>query len=126
MNQSDFWQRWRRPPPAPERRTHIALADRLRLQADPDWWWSHMPAGEHRSAATGALLKAMGLRPGMLDFLLIDPNGRHYWLELKRGQAPLTNGQIDFTDMLRARGVPYYIARNYDAAVAQLKTWGAI
>jgi hypothetical protein len=71
-------------PPPIERRTHIALADLLRAACRPGWWWSHVPSGEHRSERTGGLLKRMGLRPGMLDFLLISPAGEHHWLELKR------------------------------------------
>ena len=37
---------------------------------------------------TAALLQRMGVRPGLFDFLLIGPDGRHYWLELKRGPPP--------------------------------------
>jgi len=116
----------RRLPPALERRTHIAIADLLRQAAGAGWWWSHIPSGEHRTEQTGALLQRMGLKPGMLDFLLISPAGAHHWLELKRGLAPLTDGQIEFTAELRRRGVPYYIARDYDAAVRQLKLWGVL
>jgi hypothetical protein len=126
--QRDFCKRQtvRRLPAAPERRTHIALADLLRLSCRPGWWWSHIPSGEHRTEQTGALLQRMGLRPGMLDFLLISPAGAHHWLELKRGLAPLTDGQIEFTAELRRRRVPYYVARDYDAAVRQLKLWGVL
>ena len=69
-----------RPPPL-ERKVHIALADTLRAACRPDWWWSHIPSGEHRSEKTGALLKRMGMQRGMLDFLLISPTGAHHWLE---------------------------------------------
>lgn len=126
--QRDFWKRQtvRRLPPAPERRTHIALADLLRQAAQAGWWWSHIPSGELRTKETAALLQRMGLKPGMLDFLLISPAGAHHWLELKRGLAPLTDGQIEFTAELRRRGVPYYVARDYDAAVDQLKKWSVL
>lgn len=124
--QPEFWQRRKRLPPALERRTHIAVADRLRLRCTPGWWWSHIPSGEHRSIKTGGLLRRMGLQKGMLDFLLIDPHGVHHWLELKRGHQPLTDGQIEFTDMLRQKNVPFYVARSFEAAVGQLRTWGAI
>jgi hypothetical protein len=85
--QPDFWQRLaaRRSPPALERRTHIALADLLRVACRPGWWWSHIPSGEYRTEQAGALLKRMGTQRGMLDFLLISPTGEHHWLELKRG-----------------------------------------
>ena len=123
-----FWKRQpvRRLPPALERRTHIALADLLRHTARAGWWWSHIPSGEHRTEATGALLKRMGLQRGMADFLLISPTGVHHWLELKRGNAPLTEDQEAFAAALRRCGVPYAVVRDYDAAVRQLKLWGAV
>jgi len=124
INQTDFWQR--AVPLAIERKTQIAIADLLRAACRPGWWWSHIGHGEARSEATGALLKRMGLRKGIADFLLIAPDGVHHWLELKRGNAPLTPEQQDFAAMLRARNVPHGVARSYDAAVAQLKAWGAL
>jgi hypothetical protein len=126
--QSDFWQRRQRKAPLPiERKIHIAVADLLRLQAHrKGWWWSHIPSGEHRTERTGALLLRMGLKRGMADFLLIAPDGTHHWLELKRGNAPLTEAQERFAEMLRSRGVPHAIARSFDEAVRQLKTWGAL
>src|SRR5262245_21061519 len=73
----------RRPSATPERRFHIALADRLRAEGRPGWWWSHVPSGELRTKATAALLERLGLKPGMSDFILIAPDGGHHWLELK-------------------------------------------
>lgn len=124
----DFWQR--RPAqmssPALERRTHIALADLLRATCRPNWWWSHIPSGELRSGETGALLKRMGLTPGMSDFLFIAPTGEHCWLELKRGAAPLSQRQAEFQGMLRRRGVKCAVARSYADAVEVLKSWGVL
>ena len=124
----DFWQRIsvRRMPPAPERRTHIAIADTLRADCRPGWWWSHIPSGEYRTENTGALLKRMGLKPGMSDFLLIDPLGEHHWLELKRGASPLSEHQTDFLGMLRQRGVKCAVARSYADAIDTLKAWGVL
>jgi hypothetical protein len=66
----------------------------------------------------------MGMRAGMLDFLLISPTGVHHWLELKRGAAPLTEAQEAFIDQLNQCGVPWSVARDYEGAVRQLKVWG--
>jgi len=128
MHQPDFWQRRpaRRMPLPIERRTHIALADTLRVSCRPGWWWSHVPSGEHRSEKTGALLKRMGTQRGMLDFLLIAPSGAHHWMELKRGNAPLTDAQRAFIEELTGRGVPWFVARDYEGAVRQLKQWGTL
>jgi VRR-NUC domain len=124
--QPTFWQRRRRPPQPIERHTHIAIADLLRLTAKPGWLWSHIPLGEHRSEKTGALLKRMGTKAGLLDFLLIAPTGQHYWLELKRGNAPLTDAQQAFIEQLDQRGVPWFVARDYESAVNQLKEWDVL
>ena len=123
---SNFWQRLNRVPPAPERSTHIAIADLLRAACKRGWWWSHVPSGELRTEKTGALLQRMGLKPGMSDFLFIAPDGEHRWLELKRGQSPLSEHQADFLGMLRRRNVKCAVARSYAEAEAVLKSWGVI
>ena len=49
----------------------------------------------------------MGVRPGVFDFLLIGPDGRHHWLELKRGGAPLSAAQERFRRELVERDVTH-------------------
>jgi hypothetical protein len=128
MPQRDFWKRQsvKHMPPALERRVHILVADLLRAACKPGWFWSHVPSGELRTPQTGALLQRMGLQRGMADFLFISPTGQHMWLELKRGNAPLTEDQEAFAAALRRCGVPYYVARHYEGAVHQLKQWGVL
>jgi hypothetical protein len=109
-----------------EVKTHVAVADALRIGAVAGWLWTHFPAGERRDARTGARLKRMGLKRGWSDFLLIDPAGQHHWLELKRGASPLTTEQEEFRDACLERGVPWAVVRSFDEAMQQLTTWGAI
>ena len=60
--------------------------------------WTHIANGEHRSEATGALLKRMGVRPGVPD-LLIAPDGLHCWMEIKRSRGgTLSEAQRQFRD----------------------------
>jgi hypothetical protein len=114
-------------PPAPERRTHIALADLLRRLAGPDWVWLHVPNGEYRTSATAGLLQRMGVLPGVFDFVFIGPTGVHHWLELKRGaSASMSLAQIRFRHELQCRNIPYGVARSFDEAVAFLTQWGVI
>jgi hypothetical protein len=63
---------------------------------------------------------------GAFDFLLIGPDGRHYWLELKRGLSPMSLAQIRFRTELRSRNVPYGVARSFDEAVEWLNRWGVL
>ena len=112
---------------APERDTHIALADTLSRFAEPGWeLWTHFPVGEYRTKTTAALLQRMGTKPGWSDFVFIGPDGRHYWLELKKGTAPLNAAQKAFRDACEARGVPWAVARSYREAIAILTAWGAL
>jgi hypothetical protein len=112
--------------PALERSTHIAVADMLHKLAWPEWYWQHVPSGELRTPETGRLLKRMGHRPGMPDFLLIDRDGCHYYLELKRGNASLNPAQIAFMEMCRKRDIPHAVARSFAEAEAQLRLWGVL
>lgn len=47
-----------------------------------DAWCCHVPNGGGRSKAEGAAFKAMGVKPGVPDHLIIH-KGRAYWIELK-------------------------------------------
>jgi hypothetical protein len=118
----------RKPPPPPlERRTHIALADLLRLDLGPGWWWTHIASEAERSDGGRRLQARMGLKTGLPDFWLIDPEGRSYFLELKRGRlGMLSAGQIEFGIMCGERGLPYAVARSYEEAVAQFQAWEAL
>jgi hypothetical protein len=118
-------RRKKRPPP-PERRTHIAVVDLLRRAAKPGWIFLHIPNGEYRDDQTAQLLKRMGVLSGAYDILLIGPTGRHYWLELKRGNAPPSAAQVWFGTELRSRNIPSAVARSFDDAVAWLKTWDVL
>jgi hypothetical protein len=119
-------QRGTKPKPVLEFRTHVMVADALKLGSAPGWVWSHFPAGEKRDPKTAGRLKRMGVMPGWPDFLLISPEGRLHCLELKRGPAPLTQYQTGFGDAMLARGVPYEVARSFSEAMDVLTDWKAV
>jgi len=112
--------------PAPlEFAIHCMIADTLRLQCK--WLYWHTPNGELRSIQTAAKLKRMGVKPGVADFLLVEPGrGRMFGLELKRqGETP-TDSQWDFGRTLIAAGGAWEWCDTYDGAIAILKRWGAL
>jgi len=112
-----------KPKPALERSTHIAVADLLRGSARPDVFWTHLPSGEHRSERTGALLKRMGTKPGLPDFMFISRQGVAF-LELKRGgMGRLSPGQQLFGSLMMEYGVPYAVVRSFAEAEEQLREW---
>jgi hypothetical protein len=119
--------RFRKAPPPLEVETHIALADLLRWSANPEWFWTHFPSGGHRSKVTGALLRRMGTKPGVADFIFVAPTGRFLGLEIKRGRAGrLSEAQEAFQDWCGRHGVAYEVADTYDSAVSILQRWGVL
>jgi hypothetical protein len=105
---------------------HVAVAKLLRDHARPEWRWSHFPAGEARDLRTGARLKAMGLKRGWPDFLLIAPNGLTHCLELKRLGESLSDDQREFEAWCAASGVPHVVAYTLDDVLSALGGWGAL
>lgn len=119
-----FGRKLRKPPPPLERQTHIALADFLRWAARPDVLWTHFPAGEYRTEATGALLKRMGVATGWSDFIFMPLDGRMAFLELKRRGEQPSDSQINFAEACRARGLRHAICYSFSEAEETLRGWG--
>jgi hypothetical protein len=119
--------RFRKAPPPLEVKTHIAIADLLRLKANPEWFWSAFPAGEMRTKATAAKLYRMGVKAGVSDLIFIAPTGRFLGLEIKRGRlGRLSEAQEAFADWCARHGVTYAVADSYEAAVSILTGWGVL
>lgn len=76
------------------------------------------------SVAKATRLKAMGLRAGVADLVLIGPDGKAYFLEVKTPTGRLSDSQKKFQELCLARDSPYAVARSVDEAVAQVKAWG--
>jgi hypothetical protein len=119
-----FTKRVRKAPDALERELHIAVADHIRWAIRPDVIWFHPANGELRSDSTGALLKRMGVRPGVSDLLFAaPPRARLHALELKRRGKRPTPEQTAFLDAVRAIGGVSAWADSYDKAIELLKAW---
>ncbi len=118
-----------------EFRLQCALVQHLRLRAYPGTYWTALANGEKRSAKTGARLKAMGLRAGNPDLLLIR-EGCCYGLELKalrigaRGEPLKGQGQSEAQQFAmldwRGAGGRYAVATGIVEALAQLERWELI
>jgi hypothetical protein len=130
-----FTKRVRRPPTAPEFSLHCAVADVLRRWGSPDWRWTHLPFGEERPAKiikgkrvslAGERLKRMGVNPGWLDLLLLSPQGRPHFLELKRRGGEVSTEQEAFMFWCSAHGVRCEVTDRFEEAVNILKAWGAV
>lgn len=132
-----------------EQRIHKSIADYLTIVSrQAEFWWCHVPNGGARNKAEAAILKGLGVKPGVADFLILGipldhsvmVGARPYWMEVKDpGGVPLGNGskkrrrdgsqskaQKDFEAEMTRIGVPYRIVTSLDEAKAQLKAWKLI
>lgn len=52
--------------------------------------------------------------------LLVFYNGQTFIVEVKDGNKPLTEGEIEFKEMVESVGVKYWVIRNIDDALVML------
>lgn len=109
----------------PEEVLHRQVADFLRV-ACPDGGpvlWLHVPNGGARSKAEAGVFKALGVRAGAADVLLIH-RGRAFWVELKPKGRAQSDGQVAFESACGAAGSPYAVCRSLDEVEGTLRAWG--
>lgn len=96
-----------------EFRLHAAAVRWLRTVC-PDCIVWHPANGEQRSPQAARRLKALGVFPGVFDLVLIDPQGRHFYLEAKSDKGRLSEAQEAFKRELIVRGIAYVVFRTLD------------
>lgn|SRR5262245_40867184 len=131
-----FTRRWRNTTAQPTKETafHIQLVSMLRWCIRPDVLWRHVPNGEQRDPRTAAKLKAMGVLPGSADLefhwyemdALQRKRRRVLHLELKVGNRPVSEAQVEFALAVKLLGDEYRIARSIDDAIAIVGGLGLI
>lgn len=115
----------------PEQALQIAVAHFLRLALKDPIVWSaigHGGGGKIR----GALLKAMGLRPGLPDIVIIAPGYQHAFsrsplvvgLELKSETGRQSTNQKLIQERWQFCGAHYFIARSVDEVEGFLRGVG--
>lgn len=79
-------------------------------------WLYHCPNGGDRSAFTGAQMKALGVKPGVLDLTL--PVRRSTFpgliIEMKSATGSLSSDQKEWRDHYLSEGWEFYICRSAD------------
>ncbi|MCX5581467.1 VRR-NUC domain-containing protein [Kaistia terrae] len=116
----------RDPRPVSEESIQRAVIQHLKLTAAPGVVYFHCPNGEARSKATGARLKAMGVRRGVADICLVLPSGRSAFLELKSAKGRPSDEQKAFAADVSKSGALYAVAASIDQALQILIEWGAL
>ena len=106
------------------------VADALRDWCRPDWRYTAIPLGEHRTKATAARLKRGGVIAGWPDFMLLHCTGRMVWLELKRPAvkaSPSHGAQEDLSAFIGdCHGHRYICTNNLRDALDLLRDAGVL
>lgn len=119
----------------PEQEFHKTVARFLNAALPPSCWWTTFPAGGG-GKARGGKLKAMGLKPGVADILILYRRPfeamladrwavRVLWLELKTPKGRLSDGQEAFTEKMgEFIGVAVEVCRSLDDVQGALEHAG--
>lgn len=102
----------------PEQVLQIAAIEFLHVALPPSWRVFHVPNGGARSPIEAAILKAMGVHPGVGDLAFIGPGGRFVGAEAKAGRNGLTDDQTEWRDWCVANQVPWFLFRSIDELVS--------
>lgn len=102
------------------------LARHLRLRARHGVVWFHCPNGGARSARTGALLKAMGVLPGVADMIYLLPGARVVFHELKATDGEIEPSQAQFAADVRRLGFEHFVSFGLDDALAVAERVGVL
>lgn len=99
----------------------IEVARWLDHRLPKDWRWYHPPNGGWRKKSTAGRLKAMGVKAGIPDCVILRPNGSPIYIELKSFGGVLSPAQKDFRDWCNATRQTYIVARSVGEVEVALK-----
>ena len=105
----------------PEQIFHQSVAQYLAAVLPPEVLWTtigHGGGGKVR----GALLKSMGVLPGVADVLAFH-DGKFFAMELKSAEGKLTEAQSNFLSAIEAAGGYTAVCKTLDRALACLEAW---
>lgn len=106
----------------PEEALHRAVALYLDLALGDGATWFHPANGGGRSRAEAGVLKALGVKSGVPDVMIVCA-GRVFGIELKTNKGRLSPAQTERHAILRDAGCPVEIARSVDDVDACLRAW---
>src|SRR5215471_11296276 len=109
----------------PEQAIQRAVFEHLRARGAPGVFAFHPANGGYRKPVEAAILKGLGVKPGVPDVIAIR-NGRCFALELKAEGERATDKQLETIAALREAGAFTAIAEGLDRALAVLKAWGLL
>jgi hypothetical protein len=108
---------------APEQSLQKTVASYLDLALPADAVWTAINPVPAKSKAAAGLSKAMGMKAGWPDLLIIW-NGQCHAIELKAGNGRLSTAQIGIAANFDEAGAFWERCKSLDEVAATLKTWG--
>jgi len=102
-----------------------AILEHLRWRGVPGLFVFHYPAGGWRSSVEAAILKGLGVTPGVPDLLILH-QGKLHALELKSARGRLTTVQAGTQHRMRVAGALAATAIGIDEALKRLESWGLL
>lgn len=107
----------------PEEVLHRHVVQYLSVVLTEETAWFHVPNGGGRSKAEAGILKAMGVKAGVADLILVYC-GQHFELELKPPGRYASPNQKEWQAVIEAAGGRYGIARSIEDVREALRAWG--
>jgi hypothetical protein len=107
----------------PEQKLQIQVAEFLDVALPIDSAWTAINPVPAKSKAVAGLSKAMGLKAGFLDILILYRAGA-YLIELKAKRGKLSDDQHGMTAQLISAGAKCAVARSLDEVIAILNGFG--
>jgi hypothetical protein len=96
------------------------------LQQRHKFYYSHIANGGKRFRKTAIILKKMGVKPGVWDYILRGQNQPVIWLEMKHGNNNLSKEQKEFREFNEALGDRFIIAWSARQALEGLVAIGML
>jgi len=73
-----------------------------------------VPNGGTRNKIEAMVLKATGLLAGVSDLIVILPNSKILFVELKNDKGTQREKQLDFENRIKELNLPYYLIRSLE------------
>ncbi len=95
-----------------EQDLQIACVDWLKWGLDRSWKFFHIPNEMgNRTIVENKILSACGVIAGAADLLILSPQGRFFWLELKSPTGSLSKDQKIWRDWCQENLIPWALIR---------------
>lgn len=109
----------------PEDQIQRAVFQHIRARGAPGVFAFHVPNGGYRKPREGAILKGLGVMPGVPDIIIIH-KGKAFGLELKAPGGRATEKQMLAIAAMDEAGGFVCIAEGLDRALKVLEAWGVL